>query len=692
MKNGSAVIITAIVSVLLIAGNFASIVNATGTYYYNYEQPPIVRIYANPQSIPYGGSTVLTWTSTNVTTCSAAGGWAGSKAPNGSQTVTPSVTTNFIIICNNSRFQTSDSVIVEVRPQNPPTVTLTANPTNITSGDTSILTWTSTNADYCVTSGDWSGEVPRSGTRTVSPTTYAEYTIICANSGRQVSAHTTINVSPAPPAPIPTPTFPTVHITATPMSLAPGNSSILQWTSANATQCSATGDWSGTKALSGTQTVQPSVTQTYVIICSNSFAQVSDSVIVTARSDGVPTVSVVANPEIINQGGSSILTWTSGNARDCTASGGWSGSISLSGSQNVTPSISTTYTITCSSGSGQSTAQTTIYVNNQQLLAPAVNLNALPNTISRGQTSLLVWSSTNATQCYASGGPAAGGGAGWSGAKALSGSETVSPTVNTAYSLNCSNSSGQAADTDTVFVNNILFEPPTRTQPFTAACVISPSITQVNRMITAAAGQSGGSAPYSYSWSGDISGTGVTRNFIFSTTGAKTIRLTVTDATGKTAEATCQTRVNSAVIATPTPTTPTVITTSTPPPSQCNCPTAQVIQAPVCRTYTTCSDGQTYEIGGSGNGRAQTTPTNPSNFIYDSGVSSGQITPADQGQLPQTQVAGQEQTGNGSLLASLFTSKEGVPSRFTFLIVWYILILFFVGFLALIYSAVLKRA
>ena len=55
-------------------------------------------------------------------------------------------------------------------PPNPkPTVTISASPTTITDGQSSKLTWSSTNATSCTTSGSWSGSIATSGSEKVSP-------------------------------------------------------------------------------------------------------------------------------------------------------------------------------------------------------------------------------------------------------------------------------------------------------------------------------------------------------------------------------------------------------------------------------------------------------------------------------------------------------------------------------------------
>jgi hypothetical protein len=66
-----------------------------------------------------------------------------------------------------------------------------------------------------------------------------------------------------------------------------------------------------------------------------------------------PSVSLSASALEINEGGSVSLSWSADNADGCTASGGWSGSLATSGSQNVGPlSAGTTFSLSCSGPGG----------------------------------------------------------------------------------------------------------------------------------------------------------------------------------------------------------------------------------------------------------------------------------------------------------------------------------------------------
>ena len=74
-----------------------------------------------------------------------------------------------------------------------PTLTLTATPPSITSGGSSTLMWSSTNATSCTGTGFTAGGT--SGTATVSPTAPQTYSITCTGAGGTGNQSTTITVS-----------------------------------------------------------------------------------------------------------------------------------------------------------------------------------------------------------------------------------------------------------------------------------------------------------------------------------------------------------------------------------------------------------------------------------------------------------------------------------------------------------------
>ncbi len=64
-----------------------------------------------------------------------------------------------------------------------PTLTFNANPTTIKKGESSILSWSSTNAISCKASKGWSGTKPPSGSEMVSPSKKTTYRLTCSGLG-----------------------------------------------------------------------------------------------------------------------------------------------------------------------------------------------------------------------------------------------------------------------------------------------------------------------------------------------------------------------------------------------------------------------------------------------------------------------------------------------------------------------------
>ena len=73
-----------------------------------------------------------------------------------------------------------------------------------------------------------------------------------------------------------------------------------------------------------------------------------------------PTASLTANPESVDKGGSTTLTWQTTNATDVSIDG--IGGVQPSGTQQVTPTDSTTYTLTAKGAGGTQTATARVTV------------------------------------------------------------------------------------------------------------------------------------------------------------------------------------------------------------------------------------------------------------------------------------------------------------------------------------------
>ncbi|HWS69785.1 MAG TPA: GDSL-type esterase/lipase family protein [Steroidobacteraceae bacterium] len=241
-----------------------------------------------------------------------------------------------------------------------PTVLIALSPLTITSGASSTITWSSTDATSCAASGNWawSGVVATSGTRVTSQsgssTYHVTYTLTCSGAGGSASSQAVLIVQASG--------IPTVTLTATPGTISAGGSSTLNWSAKNATACSSSGGWTGARALSGSLAVSPANTTAYTLICTGASGSSQASTTVSVTPLPAPTVSVAATPSSITVGGSATLTWSSANATSCAASGAWSGTQAGSGATSVAPASAGvyTYTLTCTGAGGSGSASTSV--------------------------------------------------------------------------------------------------------------------------------------------------------------------------------------------------------------------------------------------------------------------------------------------------------------------------------------------
>jgi hypothetical protein len=261
-----------------------------------------------------------------------------------------------------------------------------------------------------------------------------------------------------------------VTVTANPTSGTAPMASTITWTTTNSpSSCTASGAWSGSKAVGGgSQLVTgiPAGTNTFSLSCTNAFGTSAGSAVVTATAinAGAPTVSVTANPTSGPTGMSTTLTWTTTNSpTSCTAFDDWSGSKAVGGGNQVVTGLTNgvkNYSIQCSNANGSAASTATVTVGGGGG-TPTATISASPSTVTTGGNTTVIWSSTNATACTASSSNGS-----WSGAKAASGSEKVyNLNSDTTFTVNCntgSTYSGPVSTTVTVV-------------PVTGQCGTSPS-------------------------------------------------------------------------------------------------------------------------------------------------------------------------------------------------------------------------
>ncbi len=160
--------------------------------------PPTVTLTASPESIAQGQSATLQWTSSNATTISIDQG-VGVVSASGSRMVTPAATTTYTLTAAGSGGTVSVAVTVTVTPAPiaPPTVTLTASPQTIQSGQSTTLHWTFSNAMSASITPSI-GSVTANGSQSVSPSMTTTYTITAHGEGGTRSASVTVTVTSAP--------------------------------------------------------------------------------------------------------------------------------------------------------------------------------------------------------------------------------------------------------------------------------------------------------------------------------------------------------------------------------------------------------------------------------------------------------------------------------------------------------------
>jgi prepilin-type N-terminal cleavage/methylation domain-containing protein/prepilin-type processing-associated H-X9-DG protein len=159
-----------------------------------------------------------------------------------------------------------------------PSVSLSASPSAIEAGQSSTLTWSSTDA-ASVDSSNF-GASSLNGSVTVSPTSTTEYTITVRNGNKKATAKATVTVN----APQPN-NKPTVTLSASPTTVDLGQTVTLTWSSTNATSVDSSNF--GASGVSGSTTLKPTATTTYTITVANGNKTASASVTVTVNTPPV---------------------------------------------------------------------------------------------------------------------------------------------------------------------------------------------------------------------------------------------------------------------------------------------------------------------------------------------------------------------------------------------------------------------
>jgi hypothetical protein len=345
-----------------------------------------------------------------------------------------------LTVKNTDGLQASATTSVSTSSPNAASITqFAAVPASIQSGQSSTLTWSVSNATAASISPGPGTVDPRTGSVAVSPTQTTTYTLTATGATGNTTAQVTVTVG-ATPAGNPQ----ILRFAGSPLTIQPGGQSTLSWTTTGATAVSISGI--GAVSLNGSATVSPTQTTTYILTASTADGHsVTAPITINVTVGSIPQiVTFVANPNAITAGGSSQLCWQVTGATSVAINPGIGNNLAGNGCVAVSPSQSTTYTLTAINSAGQIQANATVNVGQVTILSFTSN----PNYSSQaGSAVVLSWQTQNATSVVIVGNDISPTN------QPVNGSLTVYPFSNDTYTLTAYGPGGQTVSTTiSVFV------------------------------------------------------------------------------------------------------------------------------------------------------------------------------------------------------------------------------------------------
>ena len=192
---------------------------------------------------------------------------------------------------------------------------------------------------------------------------------------------------------------------------------------------------------SGSLAVSSASASTYTLVAANASGSVTCTTTVTPPPSA-PTCTLTASPTTLTQGNAGSLIWTTTNASSVSITS--IGNVEMNGSRTISPSVSTSYTLTAT-GNGSTvhcvTHITVVTVQN----TPSCTLSVSQNTINQGQSVTLYWSGSNVTSMTIDQGVGS--------VNPTSGSQLVYPGTSRTYTATASGPGGTVTCATSVSVN-----------------------------------------------------------------------------------------------------------------------------------------------------------------------------------------------------------------------------------------------
>jgi len=331
----------------------------------------------------------------------------------------------------------ASTMVTTASPTQTQITQFTAQPAAITSGQSSTLSWVIQNATSASISPGVGAVSPTSGSIAVSPTVTTTYTLTATGANGTTTQTVQVMVGAT--------TAQILRFAASPSTIAEGAQSTLSWTTSGATTISIS-PTVGTVTANGSTTVSPATTTSYTISATGTDGKTVTAVVtVTVTGSAVPQiVAFTATPQTVSSGQSSKICWQVTGATSISIAPGVGSNLNANDCTTVTPSATTTYTLTATNAVGQVQGNLTVNVGSVQILSFQANPVSSPVA---GAPVTLSWTTANATSVVLTGAdiPAM--------TLPVNGSYTDNPVTNETYTLTAYGPGGQTVSvTISVFV------------------------------------------------------------------------------------------------------------------------------------------------------------------------------------------------------------------------------------------------
>lgn len=349
-------------------------------------------------NLAFGESSILTWNVRNSSTLTLNPGNINVTGLS-SYSVTPTTTTVYTLVAQNASKSTMSFLTLTVNPQPvaPSISAFSASVVSISAGQISRLNWSVSNAlSLKVNPGNL--DVTGLTSVAVTPLESTTYTLTATNANGAASGTTMITVTPA------IANLPSISsLTAANSSINQGQETTLNWSVTGAEMVHL---YPGEINVTGLTSfkVSPKSSMNYSLVAGNTIGSVSKTVLLTVIPSAPSIASFTANSNLISAGQTSSLSWGVSGAQALRLD---PGAIDVTGQSSmiVTPTATTTYTLTASNPGGSSVRNVMVTVmpgaTTGKILEvgpgktfASLSAAAASNTLTAGDTILVYHSST----------------------------------------------------------------------------------------------------------------------------------------------------------------------------------------------------------------------------------------------------------------------------------------------------------